>query len=125
MRSLQVKEAKSSLALFITKTANSSVDEGAKWGSLTVGKHGVRSAMWEESLGSPDFLVCQGKQRYPDFNMTYSDFQRLATHSNFSTLCERQTLSSQRLCSAPGPPGMTSALHTKDPAAGGGAGRER
>lgn len=83
---LLLLEANSSLALFIPKAANSNVEGGAKWGPLTVWKRRVRSAIWEESLRSPDLLVCQGKQNYLDFNMTYSDFQRLATNSNFSTL---------------------------------------
>lgn len=85
---MQGREAKSSLALFLTEAANFSVSEWATWGLFTVLKHRLESAIWEESLGSPDLLDCRGKQRYLDFNMTYSDFQRLATNSNFSTLHE-------------------------------------
>lgn len=111
---MQVKEAKSSLALFITKAANPNVEDGAKWGPLTVGKHGVRSAIWEESLGSPDFLVCRGKQGYLDFNMTYSDFQRLATNSDFSALCEGLTPHTHGLYSACRSFRGDLTLHTKD-----------
>lgn len=87
---MQVREAKSSLAHFTTKVANLNVQEVAKWKLLTAVKHRVKSTIREESIGSPD-LVCQGKQRYLDFNMNSSDFQRLATNSNFLTLCKGRT----------------------------------